>query len=344
MREIVVSNTEVVTGLVSTIIPVYNRPILVREAITSVLRQTYRPIEIIVVDDGSTDETVGVLQMVARENANDVRVLRQRNTGPGVAREAGTRGSRGEFIQYLDSDDLLLPRKFEWQVEGLRARLDCGVSYGMTRSYCFGEEPLNEAIRRTGEKIETMFPSFLKCRWWSTSTPLYRRKVVDAAGPWATLWNEEDWEFDCRVAALGAKLHYLPEFVSDRRLGGTDHLCTDGGRDPAKLRDRAKAHCLIYEHARRFGISLGAPEMRHFARELFLLSRQCGGAGLVEESAMLFGLARTATEPHRRSTVDFICYQTAARMLGWRTVGMIARALDECKSAIGRTMSQFNEK
>ena len=73
-------------ALVSVIIPVYNRPTLLREAVASVLVQTYRPIEIIIVDDGSTDETLDVSQELALEN-DEIKVFSQQNQGPGAARE-----------------------------------------------------------------------------------------------------------------------------------------------------------------------------------------------------------------------------------------------------------------
>ena len=73
------------------------------------------------------------------------------------------------------------------------------------------------AWKRTGERISTMFPSFLQSRWWDTSTPLYRREVTDLAGPWLALRNEEDWEYDCRIASKRGRLHYCDTFVSDTR-------------------------------------------------------------------------------------------------------------------------------
>ena len=281
-------------GLVSTIIPVFNRPRCLREAVASVLAQTYRPIEIIIVDDGSTDETGREAEALA-EAHSEVRAIHRENGGPGAARETGRLAARGEFIQYLDSDDLLLPKKFELQVAGLRQCEDCNVSYGKTRFYVYGDQPSDVAWKRTGERISTMFPSFLQSRWWDTSTPLYRRQVTDLAGPWTQLRNEEDWEYDCRIASKGGRLHYCDAFVSDTRITHGAHLSQAGSTDPEKLRDRARCTQTDFGACLCRGSLSRNDEMQHFARELFLLARQCGAAGLTEEAQALFELARQAS-------------------------------------------------
>src|SRR5687768_9878812 len=147
---------------------------MLREAVESVLAQTYRPIEI--VDDGSTDDTGAVADALGTAHP-EIRVLHQENRGVGLAREAGRLVATGEFIQHLDSDDLLYPRKFELQVAGLRAHPECGAAYGWTR--------IDGAIsKRTGERIETLFPAMLQSRWWDTPTPLWRASLIHAAGSW----------------------------------------------------------------------------------------------------------------------------------------------------------------
>ena len=303
--------------LVSTIIPVYNRPGLLQEAVASVLAQDHRPIEVLIVDDGSTDETGDVAEALARAEPDVVRAFHIENGGPGLAREVGRRAARGAFIQYLDSDDLLLPGKFRRQLAALEERTDCGVAYGKTRFYRLGERPGDGAWKRTGEKIATMFPAFLQSRWWGTSTPLYRRAVTDAIGPWTGLRNEEDWEYDCRIAALGIELCFCDAFVSDQRQHDGMRLSDGGSIDVGKLADRARAHGLILGHAWRAGIDRDAPEMRHFARELFLLARQCGAAGLAPQAKGLFRLAREASEPKRRDGWDFKFYGALAGLIGW---------------------------
>jgi|SRR5437868_9980427 len=316
------SNT-LLKGLVTTVIPVHNRPALLREAVASVLAQTYRPVEVVIVDDGSTDDTLAAAAGLSRQHADEVRVISRANAGPGAAREAGRVEARGEFIQYLDSDDLLLPGKFELQVAGLAAHPECGVSYGKTRYYRVGSRATDLPWKRTGEKVDEMFPTFLESRWWGTSTPLYRRSLSDLAGPWTTLRSEEDWEYDCRMASQGVLLHYVPEFVSEEREHDGERLSRNGSRERSKLKDRASAHALILRHAQRAGIGEGVPEMKHFARELFLLSRQCGAAGLAHESENLFRLAKNASGQLRGEKWDFKLYERLAALAGWCLMGKI---------------------
>ncbi len=322
-----------VAGLVSTIIPVYNRPDILVEAVESVLAQSYRPIEIIIVDDGSTDTTPQVASALAAKNPQIVHLMRQANRGPGRARQTGLEASRGEFVQYLDSDDLILPRKFEVQVAALKASTNCAVAYGKTRHYKIGAVPRDVPYKRTGERIATMFPLFLRSRWWATATPLYRRSILDRIGPWTDLRNEEDWEYDCRIAAQAYPLAYCDLFVSDQRWHDGERLSTNGSRDAGKLCHRADAHRLIYSHARRAGISHEVPEMRHFARELFLLARQCGNAGLGDHARVLFDLARDASGP-RGKGLDFRLYSALAKVAGWSMVGRFACRLNVIRDGI----------
>jgi len=314
-------------GLVTTILPVFNRPRMLPEAVVSVLQQTYRPIEVVIVDDGSTDETTVVADALARDHA-EIRVIHQQNRGVGAAREAGRAVARGEFIQHLDSDDLLEARKFELQVESLRAHLDCDACYGWTRMRFRDGTSARAPSKRTGERIDTMFPAMLQARWWETGTPLYRSSVIKRAGAWLPLRSEEDWEYDCRIAALGVRLQYVEAWVSEYR----QHQGNISGRtDTPTLRDRSVAHAAILEHARHAGIADDAPEMRHFARELFLLARQCGAAGLVDDSARLFTLARNASG-RDSGRLQFGLYGSLARLLGWETMGRVSALVDKLRA------------
>ena len=128
-------NQSIQPNLVSTIIPVYNRAGLVRRAVSSVLDQTYRPIEILLVNDGSTDHTPDILAELQAAHPTEIRVIHQPNCGAGLAREKGRQAAIGAFIQYLDSDDYLLSNKFSDQIAALEAHPECAIAYGIAGTF-----------------------------------------------------------------------------------------------------------------------------------------------------------------------------------------------------------------
>ncbi|MDP9179229.1 MAG: glycosyltransferase family 2 protein [Gemmatimonadota bacterium] len=321
-----------VENLVSAIIPVYNRGDLLREAVGSVLAQTHRPIEIIIVDDGSTDDTTAVCAELATAHPDVIRSVRQENGGPGLARETGRQLARGEFIQYLDSDDLLAPQKFEKQIEALRLRPDCGVAYCKAREYNIGELPRDEPLARTGEDLLTLFPSLLSGPCWQTSTPLYRRTLCDQVGPWTDLGQEEDWEYDARVGALGTRLVWCREFLADYRHHTGFRARGNSMGNPRKMRWRYRSHVLIYQHARRAGVDSANPHMQRYARELLILSRQCRATQLEDEARTLFNLSREASGTARSRRINFGFYRLVTASLRWNAPRAIARWIDRVRS------------
>jgi glycosyltransferase involved in cell wall biosynthesis len=227
---------------------------------------------VIVVDDGSTDDTPRVLDELARVTP-EVRVIHQHHTGAGQAREVGRQRAAGQFIQYLDSDDLLHARKFQLQVEGLRANPDCGIAYGKTRVYQLGSTPRDVIWGRTGEKIDRLFPSLLENRWWQTATPLYRREVCDRAGAWSNLSYAEDFEYECRIARQGVRLHFCDAFVADFRIHAS-RQSSEVERTPELIRDRARAYLLGFDHGREAGFGRVRPD-RSFSRRMFRAACHC---------------------------------------------------------------------
>lgn len=313
-------------GMVSTIVPVFNRPAQLQEAVASVLAQDWQPIEVIIVDDGSTDggATLAAAQALAAGHPGIVRVATQANGGPGVAREHGRQLARGEFIQYLDSDDVLLPGKFSAQVAALQARPDADVAYGITHFRDHTGQLHPGPHKDTGIEKATMFPSFLNSRWWETATPLYRASVCEKAGPWTSLRLEEDWEYDCRIASLGGRLVWCPVPVSEHRDHEGDRLSRGAALDARRQRQRATAESLIYLHARAYGLTPADPEMQIFARSLFLLCRQCGAAGLPDDARQLFGLAQDAAGEAGARSGQMRAYAALAALLGWKYMGKLS--------------------
>jgi glycosyltransferase involved in cell wall biosynthesis len=324
----------VIPGLVSTVIPVYNRPQMLGEAVESVLAQTYRHFEVVIVNDGSTDETSAVAKKYVRDYPQLVSLINDTNSGPGAARERGRRAASGEYIQYLDSDDILDRMKFDLQVRILETDSKVGVAYCKTRHYRRGKVPQDIPWRATGERFDTMFPRLLVNRPWSTVTPMYRRTVTDAAGSWTELRQEEDWEYDCRIASLGTRIAYVDEFLADQRTHEFSSLRHAWMHDLGAMRDRGKARKLIFQHAVSAGISNESPEMQNFSRQLFHLSRQCGCMGLTEESKTLYYLSRTAAGESRARGMDYRCYGTLATVLGWRNTALLSARIERYRRVL----------
>jgi glycosyltransferase involved in cell wall biosynthesis len=314
-------------GTVSVIIPVFNRGKSLREAVMSVLLQTYSDIEIIIIDDGSTDDTGCIAKELEKKWPHTIQVFWQNNSGPGMARELGTIKSKGEFIQYLDSDDILISDKFKHQVVALQENSESGITYGISyeKDYSFNPPLLRGPIRSTGEEIKYLFPKLLNERWWTTSCPLYRRTIIEKIGSWKDLINEEDWEFDARAARLYTLLTWVAIGVSIRRINlSSDHLSFGGCSDIHKVSDRVIAKELLFKYARQSNIKSSDQEMRLFSRECFLLSRQCAQLGLEEQSERMFKLSRNASEFVRRNGIDYLLYRTLAYLIGWGRTGRLA--------------------
>ncbi len=166
--------------LVSVIIPTYNRESILREAIESVLNQTYKQLELIVVDDCSTDSTEEVLESIEDERFKYVQ--HDENQGPNAARNTGLEHSSGDYISYLDSDAVLLPSKIEKQVEAMKSsESDIGVVYcsGYSQQGNFVKKSLSEGY--SGDIYADLLAKDLKV---VTSTMLIKRECFDRCGDW----------------------------------------------------------------------------------------------------------------------------------------------------------------
>ncbi|MEI6320647.1 MAG: glycosyltransferase family A protein, partial [Pseudomonadota bacterium] len=307
-----------IPGCVSTVIPVYNRTAFLREAVESVLAQTYRPIEIIIVDDGSTDDTPLLIHALASAHPNEIKALRKDNGGVALAREAGRCVARGEFIQYLDSDDRLLPEKFAAEVAALRNHPECGIAYGVTRLIDEDGQLLQSPYRWTARGYESLMPALLIDRWWSTHTPLFRRSVCDAVGPWSPMRMAEDWEYEARVAALDVRLVGCPEPLSETRQHVRGRLT--GHPDLlAHSSDMARLMTALDRAARAAKVSMDSPEMLHFSRWAFMEARRAGAAALPEASRVCLEVAERASGG--RWNLQFKAYRIAVALVGWQLVG-----------------------
>jgi len=247
-----------------------------------------------------------------------VRSVRQHNAGPGVARNLGLQHARGEFIQYLDSDDLLKPRKFELQVQALRLNPEAGVAYGISHRLQVETNGLR-LWARTAESITQIFPDFLIRRGWDTNSPLWRRSTCDLIGPWPALRNQEDWEHDLRAGLLGVRpVQVLAEVALVRDHPGERASGINAGYTPAILRDIIKSHQAIWERMRERQV-FDWSYLQAFSRKLFWLARMCGERGMTNEADAALRMAVEMVSTHHRP-IELRLFEAAVRMLGWPRV------------------------
>ena len=193
--------------LVSVVIPTFNRATTVVRAVESVLQQTYRPLELIVVDDGSTDGTSEVLQAYGRA----ILYVRQDNAGPAAARNRGIRASQGDLVAFLDSDDMWLATKLERQVAVLQRagpEAPCCLCDTIMRMPN-GPEQSSFAVAwlrmREPEGLWLNPAAVLATRFvlFCQAVLVRRRFLLDCKGFDEQLWFMEDHDLALRLALRG---------------------------------------------------------------------------------------------------------------------------------------------
>jgi glycosyltransferase involved in cell wall biosynthesis len=202
--------------LVTVIIPTYNRGTFLKEAVESIIHQTYRPIECIVVDDGSTDNTRELVNELMKKNDTSftLKYIYQDNSGAQAARNAGTQVCSGEFVQYFDSDDLLYPQKIEKQVDFLRNNAECDGVFG---DWDMGMAENKEVIEAW--ESEDMITQLLTEKSIHTLAFLYRREIINKTGEWdVNIKRNQEIDFQIRGLLEGAVYKYQPQICGLWRI------------------------------------------------------------------------------------------------------------------------------
>jgi glycosyltransferase involved in cell wall biosynthesis len=209
--------------LVSVIIPVFNSENYLKQSIDSVLRQTYSPIEIIAVNDGSTDGSEAILKTEFGDNKN-VKIITTENEGQSAACNLGFAQSKGDYIKFLDSDDLISPNFIENQMRLLSGSDDVisSASWGRFYNNDLQTFKLNtESVWRDLKPIDWIVEALengtnmMQCALW-----LIPRKILMKSG----LWNEElslnnDFDFIIRVLLASSEIRFSRESILYYRSG-----------------------------------------------------------------------------------------------------------------------------
>jgi glycosyltransferase involved in cell wall biosynthesis len=206
---------------ISVVLPVYNRARYVGEAIDSVLGQTRAPDELIVVDDGSTDDSIAVVERFARPG---VRILRRENGGIGAARNTGLAAVTGDLVAFIDSDDVWERDKLALQVRALQDGDAVQLVFGHLVEFLSPDRAaeLAGSLRVGTDPVPGLI----------ATTLLARRTAVESIGPFdEALRVGEFVEWMSRARDLGLGRRMLPEVVARRRIHGENTVLTRANTD-----------------------------------------------------------------------------------------------------------------
>ena len=233
-------------SLVSILITAYEAESWIAETLNSAVRQTWPDVEVIVIDDGSTDDTLAVAERYASER---VRVFYQANKGACAARNRAFAEARGAFIQYLDADDLLAPDKIERQMRQLATEPEGTIASGPWSRFYNDDigtatqtsapdwrdyEPATDWLVQSWEGHGTM-PSF---SW------LIPRHMVEQAGPWdESLLRNQDGEFFTRVLVQARKIAFVEGAWGYYRSGLAGSISRRTGEEVLRSLYEANASC-----------------------------------------------------------------------------------------------------
>ena len=231
--------------LVSILIPAFNAEQWISDTIRSALAQTWSPKEVVVVDDGSTDRTLAIAKTF---ESPFVRVFTQVNQGAAAARNRAFSESCGDYIQWLDADDLLAVDKIERQLAALGADAQPGILLSSRWGQFIYR---NQVARFTPTTLwcdlspaEFMIRKLNDCVFMQTAVWLVSRQLSISAGPWnTTMLSDDDGEYFCRVVLASEEIRFVPEATVFYRNTGSSSLSSVGSND-RKLEALWESKCL----------------------------------------------------------------------------------------------------
>jgi glycosyltransferase involved in cell wall biosynthesis len=299
-------------ALFSVIVPVFNRAGMVEEALDSVFEQTYRPIELVIVDDGSTDDTAKAIENwahIKRSKDFIVRYIYQDNQRVCTARNTGIKNTTGDYVQFLDSDDWLKPKRLERLTKFMR---ETGADFVTTGFDGFDPDENTIVEQRPANVHRNLVEQALAGRFWGNSLRCaYSRELVERTGPWDTEFLcFEDREYSERALFLSENPRAIEEILATARRHKSERLSslltTKVGRG---LRIEAEARLLELAKTRN---DIPNRSYAEFASRLFGLGVRSYASGWIQHGRRCGKIAKAAigcapTEPIPKK----------GRMLAW---------------------------
>jgi glycosyltransferase involved in cell wall biosynthesis len=238
--------------LVSILIPAYNAQAWIHSTLESALNQDYSNIEVILVNDGSTDQTLAIARGF---ESKLVKIVDQPNAGGPAARNVAFAHAQGDYIQWLDHDDLLDRHKISEQLKAIDyapgGRLLLSSAFG-TFYYCKERAVFSPtSLWRDLTPREYFFAKFTDDRWFQTSAWLVSRKLSQMAGPWWEVRSpDDDGEYLCRIVSASERIQFVPTAKSYWRVGNYQSFSHSPARSNAALEALLASTLRCIEHFR----------------------------------------------------------------------------------------------
>lgn len=201
---------------VSVILPVYNCEKYLQYAIESILEQTFKDFEFIIINDGSTDQSREIIESYQKLDSR-IKVINQKNQGLTKSLNKGISISKGDYIARMDADDISFPQRFEKQVAYLDSHPDVGL-VGVWTEYFSDEVPFIGHSRFVGDSSKILQYLISHGNCFVHSSVMFRRKIIEKVGAYdKRLTKSQDYELWLRIATV-TKLAFIPEILHRHRI------------------------------------------------------------------------------------------------------------------------------
>lgn len=272
--------TDCIPGLVSVIVPVYNREHLVGKTIDSILAQSYPAVEIVAINDGSTDGSLSILTAYSQRHAGKITVIDQANGGQVRARNCGIRRSRGEYIAFLDSDDTWAREKLTLQIPLFRDNV--GLVYSGINEVDAQGAVVRKVLPEPGMRGE-IYRHLLVRNRMTGGTVVVTRKALDEAGHFDESFRAaENWDLWIRIAR-----RFAADFVDQPLLNYLKHggnMSQDGERMAAANWAMLQKHIPSVPSEEQLTKSY----LEAYAHYYYQLGVHCFGQGSYGEARQMF--------------------------------------------------------
>jgi glycosyltransferase involved in cell wall biosynthesis len=279
------------TPLVSILIPAFNSERFIGQCVESVLGQGYGRVEVIVVDDGSSDGTREMLECY-----KEVKVISQTNQGACVARNKALVAAEGDYVKFLDADDFLLAGAISSQVDAMKRLDGNSLVYG---DYSILREgavrAVNNVVIQPGcEQLAQLIMANIL-----TSTPMHRKDLLDKVGGFdARFKSGQEWNLHVRLAAKGARFVYQPAKVYTHRIHfSADRISIKRKNSPSRLEGELEKILMTLESV---GGTVSETSLAAFSACVWEIGRAALREGKQDLARSCFDLAKTVSRKNMK--------------------------------------------